>query len=111
MTEIQQTTTSPELSAAVLGFFGDRSAFESWTATVSGRYVVSQHVAPKSEPLHIAAAYNLLGTAGLLVSGGANISVIDDLLGGANGECEHERERRVRDVVCTIVVKERVNSI
>ena len=78
MTEIHQTTAPSELSAAALGFFRDRSAFESWAATVSGRYIVSQYAALKSEPLHIAAAYGLLGTAGLLINGGADTSVIDN---------------------------------
>ena len=77
-TEIQQRTAPSKLSVAALGFFRDRSAFESWVATVAGEYIVGQYLIQKSEPLHIAAAYGLLGTAGLLVNGGADISAIDD---------------------------------
>ena len=79
ITEIKKTNTlAPSiLSAVTLGFFRDNYAFQSWAATVSNRYINGQYIAPKSRPLHIAAAHGLLGTTALLVNEGNSISVAD----------------------------------
>ena len=78
-TETKKTNaeTPSKLSAAALRFFRDNHAFQSWAATVSGKYIDRRYMAPKSEPLHIAAAYGLLGTTALLVNEGNSISAAD----------------------------------
>ena len=78
-TETQETNTPSELSVAALGFFSDHSSFRSWATIVSGNHINGQYVVPKSQPLHIAATYGLLGIARLLVKGGADVSVVDSL--------------------------------
>ena len=79
-TETKKTNTlvPSKVSAAALRFFRDNDAFQSWANTVSGNYIDSRYVVPKSNPLHIAAAYGLLGIAALLVDEGNSISAADD---------------------------------
>ena len=78
-TETHETNTPSELSVAAMGFFSDHGSFQSWATTVSGDHINGRYVVPKSQPLHIAATYGLLGIARLLANGGADVSVADSL--------------------------------
>ena len=77
-TQCHEANTSLELSEAVLGGFRDSNAFRLWAATVSGKYICNQYVVPKPHPLHIAAAFGLQATAGMLVNGGTDVLATDD---------------------------------